>query len=141
MELSEAVQLTVVREADRDRYWVAEETGRLQRELRSFAAKPTTTDAPAEEGARGLDPGIVGSLVVQLGPALESLGGLLNAVLAWVGARPARTVRVKINDSEIEIRGARPEESRELVRFFVQNQRQALEDRSKAKPVEKGKHK
>ena len=141
MELSDTVQLTVAREADRDRYWVAEETGRLQRELRSFAAKPALSDAPAEEGARGLDPGILGSLVVQLGPALDSLGALLNAVLVWVGARPQRTVHVKIGESEIDICGATPEESRELIRVFVQNQRQTVEDRSKAKPVEKGKHK
>jgi hypothetical protein len=141
MELSGTVQLTVAREADRDRYWVAEETGRLQRELRSFAARPTASGAPAEEGARGLDPAMLNSLMIQLGPALESLGGLLNAVLVWVGARPQRTVHVKINDSEIEICGATPEESRELIRVFVLNQRRAVEGQSKAKPVEKGKHK
>jgi hypothetical protein len=128
MELSGAVQLTVASEVDRDRYWVAEETGRLQRELRSFSAKPTASGAPAEEGTRGLDPTMLNGLMVQLGPALDSLGGLLNAVLVWVGARPQRTVHVKINDSEIDIRGATPEESRELVRAFVLNQRRAVED-------------
>ena len=76
-----------------------------------------------------------------LGPALDSLGALLNAVLVWVGARPQRTVHVKIGESEIDICGATSEESRELIRVFVQNQRQTVEDRSKAKPVEKGKHK
>jgi hypothetical protein len=141
MELSGTVQLTVAREADRDRYWLAEETGRLQRELRSFAAQSAASGAPAEEGARGLDLAILNSLVVQLGPALQSLGGLLNAVLVWVGARPQRTVHVKINDSEIDICGATPEESRELVRVFVLNQRKAVEDQSKAKPVDKGKRK
>jgi Effector Associated Constant Component 1 len=141
MELSGTVQLTVAGEADRDRYWLAEETTRLRRELRPYAAKPAADETRAEEDARGTDPTILNSLVVQLGPALESLGGLLNAVLVWVGARPQRTVHVKINDSEIDICGATPEESRELIQAFVQSQRRAIEAQSHAKPVEKGKHK
>jgi hypothetical protein len=140
MEPSGTVQLIVAREADRDHYWLAGETRRLQRELRSFAAEPVASGAPAEEGTRGFDPVMLNGLVVQLGPALESLGGLLNAVLVWVGARPQRTVHVKINDSEIDICGATPEESRELIRVFVLNQRGAVEGQSKTKPIDKGKH-
>lgn len=141
MELSGTVHLTVAREADRDRYWAADETARLQRELHVFAAKSAAGGTQAEEGARGPDPALLNSLVVQLGPALESLGGLLNAILVWVGARPQRTVHVKINDSEINISGANLEESRKLIDTFVLSQRAMIKGRSHAKPAEKGKHK
>lgn len=92
------IQLTLLIDAGTDAD--AEELDRLTRQLRAeileleVESVEPMKGAPAPEGTKGVDPMILGALVVAVGPT--TLTKLLEFLHAWAMRREDRTVKLKI---------------------------------------------
>jgi hypothetical protein len=98
----------------------------LRDELRRLdleRVSPVTGAAP--EGVRAVDAAVVGSLVVQVLPALEQIGSIVATVRRWVAGRPQRTASITIDGDVLTISGASEKNVDDLVRHYIEQHAKA----------------
>jgi hypothetical protein len=115
------VELLVDLGADRgeDAAELDEATRQLQRELLELDVEDVKRigDGAPPPGARGVDAAMLGSLAVTAGK--EVIGGVVRAIVQWIGRRADRRVTLTIGEESIELSNASPEDQRRLVEAFL----------------------
>ncbi|MER5428353.1 hypothetical protein [Streptomyces sp. NPDC002588] len=104
---------------------IAELTEFLRQELLQLDVdyvRPVTGEEEAPPGTRALDILVIGGLLVGLGKSAAALSQIVNAVREWRsrshGSRP--TLRLKLDDDEIEISEATTEQVEEAFNRFIE---------------------
>lgn len=131
------IQLTLLIDAGADAD--AEELDRLTRRLRDeilelqVESVEPVRGAPAPEGTKGVDPMILGALVVAVGPT--TLTKLLEFLHAWAMRREGQTVKLKLQNEggaslEVEVPATM---SPAEVKQWVNSLNEALEKKKKGK--------
>ncbi|HEY8721342.1 hypothetical protein [Pengzhenrongella sp.] len=78
----------------------------------------TGGEAPA--GTRGFSVDALGALLVSLGPSARLLGGVVQAVRAWLSRGPrGRTVRLELGGDVLELTGASSQVQDRLVEEWI----------------------
>ncbi|WP_416986485.1 hypothetical protein [Streptomyces sp. T028] len=103
---------------------IAELTGFLRAELLQLDVDDVTTVTDEEDlppGARAVDITTIGALLVSLGSTAAGLSQVVNAIREWRdrcrGTRP--TLRLTLDDDELEISEATTEQVSEAFDLFV----------------------
>ena len=95
-----------------------EATRQLRAELLQLDVEDVACPAePAPEGARGVDGGALGTLLVTAGQS--AIGAIVGVLGSWLSRHPRRTVRLQIGDDSIELTDASVEQQRELLDAFL----------------------
>lgn len=95
-----------------------EATRQLRDELLQLDVEDVTRPAEAAPaGARGVDVGALGTLLVTAGQS--AIGAIVGALGSWLSRHPRRTVRLQIGDDAIELTGASVEQQRRLLEAFL----------------------
>ena len=74
---------------------------------------------PPPTGARAADASSVGMLLVTLASTPELLRALVGTVRGWLSRSAARSVKVKLGDSELEVTGVSSEQQERLITDWV----------------------
>jgi hypothetical protein len=100
-----------------------EATRQLREELLQLDVEDVTRPAEAAPaGARGVDVGALGTLLVTAGQsAITAIVGTLGS---WLSRHPRRTVKLQIGDDAIELTGASAEQQRQLLEAFLARHRE-----------------
>lgn len=98
-------------------------TGFLRQELLQLDVAEVTGLAAGEPppGSRGLDPAMVGGLLVTFMQSTDVLRMLITSIRNWLsrGMNTDRVVRIKLGDDEIEIRDPCLADEERLVELFI----------------------
>jgi hypothetical protein len=95
-------------------------TGRLREELLELDVDDVRRAAAGEapEGARGIDPEVLGHLLVTLAPA--TLRAVVGTVRAWLARSAARSVRLELDGDVIEVTGVSSADQQRLVDLWIE---------------------
>jgi hypothetical protein len=74
---------------------------------------------PPPPGARAAEAISLGTLLVTLTSTPELLRALLGSVRAWLSRSAARSVKVKLGDSELEVTGISSEQQQRLIADWI----------------------
>jgi hypothetical protein len=74
---------------------------------------------PPPPGARAAEAISLGTLLVTLASTPEVLRALLGTVRAWLSRSAARSVKVKLGDSELEVTGISSEQQQRLIADWI----------------------
>ena len=100
---------------DGDAEEIAEATLLLRRELLDLdlhAVQPPGAGEPPP-GARGVDVGALGALLVHLADS-QVLASVVAAVLSWLGASSRRSIKLELDGDVLELKGLSSKEQRRL---------------------------
>jgi Effector Associated Constant Component 1 len=112
------LRLEIGLEPDADAAELEGAASQLQQELLELDVDTVERPAGAPPpGTRGVEIGIIGTLVVGAGRA--AIGPVVNAISAWVARRSSRTVRITLDGDSLELTNASAEDQRRLIESFV----------------------
>jgi hypothetical protein len=72
---------------------------------------------PAPPGARGVEAGLLGTLLVAAGKG--AIGAVVHTIQGWVARRPSRKVKLTLDGDSIELTNASEDEQRLLIESFL----------------------
>ena len=118
-EASLEVQLEV--DPDVDAHELDELTHRLRRELLELdvTAVERTPGAPPPPGAKAAEATGLGALLVTLATTPEMLRAVINTVRGWLARDRGRKVKLKLDDSELELSNASSEQQERLISDWI----------------------
>ncbi len=96
-------------------------TRQLRRELLELdvEAVDVATEGAAPAGAKGLDLGAVGSLVVHTVTSSAILKALVSVVQSWVARQRGRTVKIALGGDSIELTGLSSDDQHRLIEQWI----------------------
>jgi hypothetical protein len=98
-------------------------TGYLRTDLLHLDVEEVTAPRAGQvpPGARAVDPGAVGALLVTLGQSADSLHAVVSAVRDWLrrGQGPQRRVRLELDGDVLELSQASSADQERLIELFV----------------------
>lgn len=108
-------------DADVSPFEMEELTAAVRRELLQLDVESVDRVAggPAPEGARGIDLGAIGALVVNLGKATPVLGQVVEAIQAWASRAPNRTVKLTLAGDTLELGGMSEADQHQVIRDWM----------------------
>ncbi len=94
---------------------------RLRHELLALDVEEVRRDGMREapNGARGIDPGQIGSLLVSLVGAPELLRSVVGLVRDWLGRSRARSVHVEIDGDVLDVTGVSSADQDRLIEAWL----------------------
>ena len=108
--------------ADADEQELDEVTAQLRRQLLELEVESVDRvragEAPA--GTRGVDPMVLGGLLVTLGKSPELLKMVTSVVQSWMAGRQGRSVELQIAGDTLKLTGVSSAEQRQLIALFVE---------------------
>jgi len=112
----------VVDEGSPDHDRVEQDTEYLLAELSQLEldhVKARSADVTPPGGVRGIGAVEVGSVLVALAGTRSALGALLHFVQDWVARRQSGTIKIKIDDDELELTFASRASQRRALEAFL----------------------
>jgi hypothetical protein len=91
----------------------------LRRELLELdvdEVRPVVSDTPTP-GTRAVDAAVLGSLAITAGR--EVIGGVVRALMQWIGRRANRSVKITIGEDSIELSDVSAEDQHRLIESFL----------------------
>ena len=108
-------------------------TGSLRHELLQLDVEDVTALRAGEPpaGARGIDAGTIGGLLVDLGGAAQGLTAVISAIRAWLTrhGEARRSVRLEIGGDALELSDATAADQERLIRLFIDRHASGAEER------------
>jgi hypothetical protein len=115
------LELEVAPLPDGDAEELNELTAQLRRDLLQLdvaAVERPTSDAPP--GAKGIDFGTVGSLVVTLVEGGAALATVVALVQHWLGGRAERKIKLQVGEDAVEVTGVTSGEQERLLQAWLE---------------------
>jgi len=113
------MRLDIELEPDADEAELELAAAQLRQELLELdvdaVERPSGGSAPP--GARGVEVGVLGTLLVAAGKG--AIGAVLHTIQAWVARRSSRTVKITLDGDSIELTNASEDEQRRLIESFL----------------------
>jgi hypothetical protein len=106
-------------ERDGDPAELEDAASQLRRELLELDVESVGVPAgePAPLNSRGIDAGVVGTLLVAAGRG--AIGPIVQAVQSWVARRSSRSVKLTIENDSLELTNVSSEDQRLLIESFL----------------------
>lgn len=113
------LRLDIVLEPDADDAELELAAAQLRQELLELDvdAVERPPGDPAPPGARGIEVGVLGALLVEAGRG--AVGAVVQTIHGWVARRSSRTVKITLDGDSIELTNASEEEQRRLIESFL----------------------
>jgi hypothetical protein len=113
------LRLEIGIEPDAEAAEIEEAASQLRHELLELDVEAIGVPAgePAPPGSRGIDAGVLGTLLVAAGRG--AIGPIVQAVQSWVARRATRSVKLTIENDSLELTNVSPEDQRRLIESFL----------------------
>jgi hypothetical protein len=118
-ETGVGLRLEIGLEPDADAAEVEDAASQLRDELLELDVDSVgvPTGEPAPRDSRGLDAGVVGTLLVAAGHA--AIGPIVQAIQSWVARRSSRSVKLTIENDSLELTNVSSEDQHRLIESFL----------------------
>jgi hypothetical protein len=118
-ETGVGLRLEIGLEPDADPAELEDAVSQLRHELLELDVESVGVPAgePAPRDSRGIDAGMVGTLLVAAGHG--AIGLIVQAIQSWVGRRSSRSVKLTIENDSLELTNVSPEDQRRLIESFL----------------------
>jgi hypothetical protein len=113
------LRLEIGLEPDADPAELEDAASQLRRELLELdvEAVGVPPSEPAPRNSRGIDAGVLGTLLVAAGRG--AIGPIVQAVQSWVARRSSRSVKLTIENDSLELSNVSSEDQRRLIESFL----------------------
>lgn len=118
-ETGVGLRLEIGLEPDADPAELEAAASQLRQELLELDVEAVGVPAgePAPRDSRGIDAGVLGTLLVAAGRG--AIGPIVQAIQSWVARRSSRSVKLTIENDSLELTNVSSEDQRRLIESFL----------------------